>query len=253
MKSSKLVAVSVALLLFGSLFAGSAVAVESDPQNLPGESEVGTNVEATFEITDLFGEFREWTLSAETELENATWTIDQYDQAGDQVGDTTEIDGQTATEGVSLDDDTATVEVRVTGTTPEIEEFSYEPPQRFVVASFTQEREGGANRDIATHETHHYTQESRDARQTIDGARTAVEGSGSDEAQSSLDSAISAYESGNFENAIDLAERAEGEASQSQLIRNVLLVGGVVVAVLLVAAVGYRVYKSRQQGPGRLK
>jgi hypothetical protein len=253
MKSSKLVAVAVAVLLFGALFAGTTAAVESSPQTLPEESEVGTDFEATFELTDLFGDYREWTLSAGTELENVTWTIDQYDQAGDQVGDTTEVDGQNVTETVSIDDDTASVEVRVTGTTPEVDEWSYDPPDRFVVASFTQTREGGTDQEIATHEAHHYTPDSREARQAIDQAQTAVEGSGSGEAQSSLDSAISAYESGNFENAIDLAERAENEASQSQFRRNALMIGGAVIVVLLVAFGGYRLYKSRQQGPSRLK
>jgi hypothetical protein len=252
MKSNKFVAVSVALLLFGLLFAGPAVAVESEPQDLPEESEVGTTVETTFEITELYDEFESWTLVAETELTNATWTIRQLDQGEGEIT-RNEFDGQSVSQPVDIEDGTATVEVRVTGTTPQIDEFSYEPPQRFVVASFIQEREGGTNRDIATHESHHYTPDSKQARQAIDSAQTAVEGSGSDEAQSSLDSAISAYESGNFENAIDLAERAEGEASQSQLIRNALIGGGVVIVVLLLAVVGYRVYKSRQQDTSRLR
>ena len=81
MKSSKLVAAVFAVLLFGTLFAGTTAAVQSSPQTLPEESEVGTEFEATFEITELFDEFESWTLTAETELDNATWTIRQYDQA----------------------------------------------------------------------------------------------------------------------------------------------------------------------------
>lgn len=252
MKSSKLVAVAVAVLLFGTLFAGTTAAVQSSPQDLSEESEVGTDIETTFEITELFDEFESWTLAAETELGNATWTVRQYDQAGSEIS-RNEINGQNATQTVNIEDGTATVEVRVTGTTPEISELSYDPPQEFVVASFTQEREGGSNNDIATHEIHYYTQESKEAREAIDGARTAVEGSDSDEAQSSLDSAISSYENGNFENAIDLAERAESEASQSQFRRNAMIGGGALIVVLLVAFGGYRLYKSRQKGPSRLK
>ncbi|WP_181692299.1 hypothetical protein [Natronomonas sp. LN261] len=252
MKSSKLVAALVAVSLFGALFAGSATAVESSPQDLPEESEVGTDFEATFEVTGLFDEFERWTLVANTELENATWTIRRYNQAGDELS-REDADGPTATEPVDIDDDTARVEVRVTGTTPELEALSYEPPDRFVAAAFTLEREGGTERTIGSHEVHHYTEQSREAREAIDSASEAVEESGSDEARSSLDSAISAYESGNFENAIDLAERAEGEVSQSRLIRNALLGVGVVIVLAVLLGGGYWVYKSRQQAPSRLK
>lgn len=252
MKNSTLVAALLAILLFGTLFAGTSLAVESTPQDLSESYEVDEDMEATFEITELFDEFETWTLTAETELTNATWTIRQYDQAGSEIS-REETDGQNATRAIDIEDGTATVEVRVTGTTPEIDEWSYEPPDRFVAAAFTQQREGGSANDIATHEAHHYTEESRDAREAIDQAREAVDGSNSDEAQSSLDSAISAYESGNFENAIGLAERAEDEASQSQLLRTGLVAGGAALVVLLLAVGGYRLYKSRQKGPNRLK
>ena len=252
MRRSKLVAVLGSVLMFGTLFAGSAAAVQSSPTDLPEESEVGTDFEATVELTELFEEFGEWTLSAETELENSTWTIRQYNQAGDEIS-REDTDGQNATQAVDIDDGTARVDVRVTGTTPEAEAWSYDPPDSFVVANFTQEREGGSDRDIDTHRSHHYTTESKDAREAIDRAQESVEGSGSDSARSSLNSAISAYESGNFENAIDLAERAEDEASQSQLIRNALIGVAVVIVLALLIGVGYRVYKSRQKGPGRLR
>lgn len=254
MSRSKLVAVLGAVLMFGTLFAGSAAAVQSSPTDLPEESEVGTDFEATFELTDLFDPdgYETWTLAAETELTNTTWTIRQYNQAGSEIS-REDIDGQNATQVVDLNDGTARVDVRVTGTTPEVEAWSYDPPDSFVVTNFTQEREGGSDRDIDTHRSHHYTTESKDAREAIDRAQESVEGSGSDSARSSLDSAISAYESGNFENAINLAERAEDEASQSQLIRNALIGVAAVVVLALLIGVGYRVYKSRQKGPGRLR
>ena len=251
MTSSKLAAAVVAVLLFGSLFAGSVAAVESSPQELPEESEVGTEFEATFEVTELFDEFERWTLVGNTELDNATWTIRQFNQAGDQIV-RQEADGSTAAQDVDIDDGTATVEVRISGTTPELGELSYDPPDRFLAANFTLERDGGTERVIGEHESHHYTQESREARQAIDSARDAVGDSGGD-AQSSLDSAISAYEGGNFENAISLAERAESEATQSQTIRTALLGVGAVIVLAILLGGGYWVYKSRQQGPSRLK
>lgn len=252
MKSRSLVVVLVSVLLVGSLLAGTVAAVQSQPDELPAESEVGTDFSATLEITELFDEFESWTLAGETELDNATWTIKQFDQAGSEVS-RTETDGQEMAQEISIDDGTSRVEVRVTGTTPEIDNLSYQPPDRFVVASFTQEREGGSNNDIATHESNHYTPESKEAREAIASAEAAVEGSGSDAAQLSLESAISAYESGDFDNAINNAERAENEAGQSQLVRNVLLGAGVVVVLAVLIGVGYWIYKSRQQDTSRLR
>ena len=251
MRSSELVAAFVALVVFGTLFVGSAAAVESGAQDLPEESEVGTDFEATLEVTELFDEFEEWTLVAETDLDNSTWTIRQFNQAGDQVS-RTDTDGGTAFDSIDIDDGTQTVEVRVTGTTPELGELSYDPPDRFVAANFTLERDGGTERAIGSHESHHYTAESREARLAIDSASAAVGDSGGD-ARSSLESAISAYESGNFENAITLAERAESEASQSQFIRNAALGVGAVIVLAVLLGGGYWVYKSRQKGPSRLK
>jgi len=250
MRSSGFVAAFVALVVFGTLFVGSAAAVESTAQDLPEESEVGTDFEATFEVTELFDEFEEWTLAAQTELDNSTWTIRQFNQAGDQIS-RTDTDGGAAFDSIDIDDGARTVEVRVTGTTPEIEGLSYEPPDRFVAANFTLERDGGTERAIGEHESHHYTEESREARLAIDSASETVGDSG--DARSSLDSAISAYESGNFENAITLAERAEGEASQSQFIRNAALGVGAVIVLAVLLGGGYWVYKSRQKGPSRLK
>lgn len=252
MKSSKLLSLLVAGLLVSSLAVGSAAAVESSPEELPEESEVGTEYEATFELTDLFDEFEQWTLNGETELDNVTWTIRQYDQAGNQIRQTS-VDGQSFNEDINIEDGTSRVEVRVTGTTPEIGNLSYDPEERFAVANFTQVREGGTQNAIASHDAHHYTNESKQARNAIDNASTVVEGSGDQEAQQTLQSAISAYEAGNFENAINLAERAEDEATETQTRRNFLLYGAAAVVVLLVLGGAYYLYKSRQQSPSRLR
>lgn len=252
MRNNIAVGVLLTVLLFGALFVGTTAAVQSETGDLPAEAEVGSDIETTVELSGLFEEFESWTVAVDTQLENATWTITQFNQAGSEI-EREEFDGESAAQSVDIDDGTATVEIRVTGTTPGIDEFRYEPPEQFTVMNLTQEREGGADRDLESYETHHFTAESKEARQAIDQARTAVEGSGSSDAQSSLDSAISAYENGNFENALQLAERAEDEATQRQLIRNALLVGAVVVVVALIAFGGYRVYKARQKGPSRLQ
>jgi hypothetical protein len=252
MKSSKLLSLLVAGLLVSSLAVGSAVAVESSPGELPEESQIGTDYEATFELTELFDEYEQWTLSGETELTNVTWTIQQYDQAGNQIRQSS-VDGQSFEADINIDDGTSRIEVRVTGTTPEIGNLSYEPEERFTVANFTQVREGGTQQAIASHDAHPYTTESKEARNAIDNASEVVDASDSNEAQQTLESAISAYDAGNFENAISLAERAENEATQTQTRQSFLLYGAAAVVLLLLLGGGYYLYKSRQQGPSRLR
>jgi multidrug resistance efflux pump len=141
----------------------------------------------------------------------------------------------------------------VTGTAPPTDNYSSQPPDRFAVANFTQARSGGNSQSIDSYQTHHYTEESDEARAAIDSAREAVDGSLLGGGQGHLRSAISSYENANFENAIASADQAENEASRNGLIANVLLVVGALLVVGLVAGGGYRVYRSRQQGPGRLK
>lgn len=252
MKTSKLLSLLVAGLLLGSLLVGPAAAVETEAGDVPEEAEVGTDVEVTFEMTQLFDEFEEWTLQGSTDLTNVTWTVRQFDQADNQISQTS-YDGQSFSEGVTIDDGTSRIEIRITGTTPPVENFTYQPPQNFTLASFVQARSGGTENQLGTYRVHHYTQESKEARNAIDSARTAVESSGSDSGQALLDSAISSYNNGNFENAKQSARRAEDEGSQRALIRNVALgIGGLVVLGVVLFG-GYRLYKSRQQGPSRLK
>lgn len=250
--SSKLLSLLVVCLLVGTLFAGSAAAVDSSSDNLPESSEVGTDVQTTFELTELFADSQEWTLHGETNLTDATWTVSEFDQAGNQIRQSTHT-GETFNEDINTDDGTTRVEVQIVGTTPEIENLSYDPPDQYTIANFSEVRPGGTEHAIASHTVRHHTQDSKEAREAIDSARDSVEESGSSDGQQSLDSAISAYENGNFGNAITNAERAENEGSQSQLLLDVALFGGAAVLVLLLVGGGYYVYKSRQQGPSRLR
>lgn len=252
MTNSKLLSLLVAGALLGSLLVGPVAAVETEAGDVPEEAKVGSDVEVTFEMTELFDEFEAWTLHGTTNLTNVTWTVRQFDQADNQISQTS-YDGQAFSEEVSLDDGTSRIEIRVTGTAPAVENYTYEPPQNFTLASFVQARSGGTENQLETYRVHHYTQESKEARNAIDSARAAVESSGSDSGQALLDSAISSYNNGNFQNAKESAQRAEDEGSQSTLIRNVALgIAGFVVLLVLVVG-GYRLYKSRQQGPSRLK
>jgi len=249
---SKALAVGLACLLTVSLFAGAASAVTTGSDDVPDEVEVGAETEATFELTDLYDDFESWTLRGETNLTNVTWTVVQRDQTGSQVSQES-FDGGEFTTDIDAADGTSQVEVRVTGTTPEISEFRYDPPEQFTYANFTLERDGGTERAIDSYAVHHYTAESKDAREAIDSASETVERSGDSDAQSSLDSAISAYQSGDFDNAITLAERAENEASDAETFRSLLLYGGVGVIALVLAVGGVYVYRSRKKPASRLR
>lgn len=249
---SKALSLLVTCLLVASLFAGTAAAVSTDSDDIPDEVEVGTQTEATFELTDLYDEFESWTLRGETNLTNVTWTIVQIDQTGSQVSQQS-YDGGEFTEEIDADDGTNRVEVRVTGTAPEIAEFRYDPPERFTFANFTLERGGGTERAIDSYAVHHYTDESKEARESLDEAHEAVERSGDSDAQSSFDSAVSAYQAADFDNAITLAERAEGEASQAETTRTLLLYGGLGVVAIAIIVGGVYVYRSRKKPPSRLR
>lgn len=248
--TSKFLSLLVACALVASTFVAPAAAVHSSTDDLPDESEVGSDVEATFELTQLYGEFEQWTLEGDTDLEDATWTVRFYDQAGNQIDST---ESGSLSEEIDIEDGVHRVEVRVVGTTPPVDNYSYDPPQTYVAANLTQTAAGGSQNAIGSYSVHHYTAESKAAREAIDSARAAVEDSSADTGQALLQSAISSYENENFQNAIDSAEQAESEASQNKLLRNAALgVGGLVVLLLLVAG-GYRLYRSRQQAPSRLR
>ncbi|WP_254840487.1 hypothetical protein [Natronomonas marina] len=252
MRSKVPLSVLLAALLAASVLAGPVAAVDSGPMDAPEESEVGSEFDATYELTDLFTDFERWTLVGETEIESVTWTVTQYDQAGNQVAQES-YDGQEFSQEIDIESGVSRVEVRITGTTPAFETPNYDPPQRFSAASFTLNRQGGTQQDIASYETHHFTQESRSARQDIDEASEVVGQSSNDGSQETLQRAISAYNAGNYDNANQLAEEAENEAQQSQRNRTLLLYGGAAVVVGLLIGVGFYVYQSRKQGPSRLR
>lgn len=248
--TSKLPSLLVVFALVAMLFVGPAAAVDSSSQTLPEDAEVGSDVEVTVEVTQLFDEYEEWTLEGETELQDATWTVKLYDQGGNQI-DTVEADS--LSQDIDIDDGVDRVEIRIVGTAPAVDNYSYDPPQQFVAANLTQTAAGGSQTTIASYRVHHYTQESEEARGAIDDARDAVAASSSDSGRALLDSAISSYENENFQNAIDSAGQAEEEASQNRILRMGAM--GLVGAIVLVALLGggYRLYKSRQQSPSRLR
>ena len=181
---------------------------------------------------------------AVSELEEAGVFEDLQTSAGDPVEEIIEA-------GENLDH----VNVTVTGTVPEVEAFSYDPPQSFEAMTLT--REGGGDvAEIETVSVHHYTSDSADARSVLDDARSAVNNSDSDEARNRLDTAISAFEDGSFDAARTAAEDAKSTAesaeSSAQTMQYVLYgVGAIVVLALIGGGIYY--YRSQQDDYDKLR
>ncbi|PSP56078.1 hypothetical protein BRC82_02785 [Halobacteriales archaeon QS_1_67_19] len=255
---SKLLALAVAVALVASA-ATPAAAMSVSASGAPAEAEVGEEVTTTFTIEKPFSDYQEWTLDGQTELDGVTWTVKLYDQAGDKI-DQQSYDGQTFQHDLQKSD---AYEVRVVleGTVPEVENFSYDPAQQFLLAELNQVREGGSSETIDAWEFRPYTTESQEARDAIASAEQViadVEDSGASvsEAQSTIDNAVSAFDHGNFENAVSLAEDAEDSAEsakQSNQQTQMLLYGGVGLLALVALIGGVFWYRSQQDNYDKLR
>ena len=250
---------AVVCLLAFSVASVPAAAVSVGDSTVTSDAEVGTQITATVTLTELYQDpsLEAWSLAGETELTDVTWTVEYYDQTGARVNQES-YDGQSFDSAqIAAEDGTSEVQIRITGTVPEVTEYSYDPPQSFTVLDLTQAREGGSSNDIDTWTTTHYTEESREARNAIDDAAAAVEGVDSQAADRQLQNAIEAYNGAGdeFPLATDLATQAQEEAEQTQqsnqLIQYALYgVGGLLVVALLVG--GFLYWRSQQGGPDKL-
>ncbi|ELZ77990.1 hypothetical protein C455_09913 [Haloferax larsenii JCM 13917] len=251
-RSSKL-ALALVVLLSALVAPAGAVSVASD--DVPSEAQADSKVTASVTLDELYKnpQLESWSLAGSTELEDVTWTVTYYDQTGAKV-DQQSFDGQNFSGAqVVADDGTSEVEVKVTGTVPSVEEYSYDPAQTFTAVSLNQTREGGSSNHIQTWDVNHYTEDSAAARAKLDSAQatiSSVSGANTKEAQQSFDNAVDAYNSGNFDLATTLAEEAEtraNKAKQSSQTTQLLIyaAGGLVVVALL--AGGFLYWKSQQQ------
>lgn len=245
----------LAVLLVAS--AAPATAVTADAVDVPDEAAVGSQTTATVVVADLFRDpnLEAWTLSGETALTSVTWTVTRYDQAGNRLGQEV-YDGQTFThEGVTLDSGASEIEVKVTGTVPTIESYSYDPPQAFEAIALTQTRPQGSSMAIRNWSVHYFTEESRTARQGLDNASAAIaaarrDGADTTEAENTFDNAVAAFEGANFALATRLAGEARdqvGSARQSRQLLTLAVYAGVAVLLLVVLAAGYWYLQQRRR------
>lgn len=230
---------------------GTAAALSISSQGVPGEVAVGGEVSATYTIDDPFTDTaNEWTLVANTELENVRWTVTVL-RAGTPVQDGQTTYGQQSFEqDLNVDNNGDEVQIELVGDVPEVDNYSYEPRQTFVVAALDQ-RTGNNIEALANDSAHYYTEESAATRQSIDDAQSAIDAAGGNqEAESTLSDAIAFYNSGNFEQAQDAAQRAQSSAESaqqsSQTTQTILLGAGGLVVLLLIGGGIY--YWQSQQG-----
>ena len=275
-RCSKTVTLALAAVVLAAV-AAPAVAVSVGDSDVPGEAEAGTQVSASYTLTNLYQEpnWDPWTLRGETELQNVSWTLTFIDAQGNQF-DTVSYSGQTFTHSpITTEGDTPILEVRVdvTGVVPPVAEsdLSYPEEETFTLATLTQyqgEGTDGASNDIVTDDTHHFTTApenqadpepgSREARGALDSASEAIQraqtaGADTGEANETFTAAVSSYENGDFSNAVSLAESAEDDAVEareeveSSQQRNQLLVYGAGALVVLALVGGAALY-FRDQG-----
>jgi hypothetical protein len=253
MNSSHCSRLALIALVLVVVAAGPATAVSVSGDS-PAEAQVGSSVDATYTLEDLYANYSTWTLTGETDLEAVTWTVTTYQVDGTQL-DRQEYTGQSFDHGISTEDDVAEVTVRIQGTVPEWSNWSYDPAQSLDLVAFAETQQGGSETPLRTAELRPYSEDSQAARSAIEAASGAIDdaseaGVDVSEAQSLLENAISAYDAGNFGNAQDLAEDAQNEAEaarqSSQRTSTLLMIGGAVLVLAILAGLGYWYLQNRQ-------
>ncbi|WP_082223224.1 hypothetical protein [Halosimplex carlsbadense] len=250
-RSSKSAAL-VALLALSLVAVGTAGAISVSPGEVPNESQVGETVTTTVTVEDPFVDMPdEWTLQGSTELTNVSWTV-TVRQQGEQVSQET-FGEQSFDHPLNASNNGDTVIVEITGDTPAVDNYTYEPAETYTLYDFDTVQ-GSSTNDLNATAVHHYTNASKNARLAIDEAAAAVNESGT--GQNDLDQAISAYENGNFENAEsnaqDAVEAAE-QAQQSSQRNQTILMGVGALVVLAIIGGGIYYWRSNQDEPTKLQ
>ncbi|MXR51849.1 hypothetical protein GRX03_09550 [Halovenus sp. WSH3] len=221
---------------------GTAAAFEFDDSGVSDEMQVGQQETATVVIQEPFAE-RDvgWTLVVDSEFEDAGITIT-----------TTTVDGttnQVSGEGraqMTLDNEgIREVEIEVSGTVPEIQQYSYESPEQ---ENFTALRINDSSGVIETWSVHRYTEQSREARNRLDEALEYTSQDSQD-----FQSAVTLYNSGEFEQATAEADSIIDSGESSEQTQTLLFAGVGVVVLLVLAGGGYYLYQQRSQNTNKLQ
>jgi len=251
--SSRTVALGV-LLATVLVVSGTAAAVSFEGQS-PEAAQVGETVEMEVTMQEAFENPlpNSYTLQTDTQLNNADFTIRATDVAGDTVVQE-DVASDTATLDLSSEQGISEVTIIVEGEVPQMSEFNYQDRsvENYTAMELSRVVDNGTSTlDGGVFRAHRFTEQSRQARQAIDAANESVQGGG--DAEEDLNRAVAAYNSGNFQNAIDLAEDAQSTAEGSQQTTQLLLIGGSVVVLVAVVGGGAYVWKQRQQDTSKLR
>ena len=253
--SSKGVALAV-LLAITVVMAGTATAISVSGE-MPSPTEEGTEVSMEVTIdSPMTDQPSEWNLVGQTDLENATWFVQVRDSAGQTISEQQSVKGQQFSQPLSSEAPVpATVTVRVSGRVPNLStaDLSYEnkAAEEYTVMALTQD--GERTLEGGEFSTHRYEANSKhkQAREVLDNASAVVENSSNEQAREDLDRAVAFYNNGDFGRAIDLAEDAEQSADEGGL--PIVLIGGAVVALVLILGGGVYYWRSQQTSEYKLQ
>jgi len=267
-RCSKLLTCCLVALLALSV-AVPAAAVSVAEEDVPEEGAVGSEYSATVTLEELYSENDQWQVNATTELVNQPlWTLELIDDG--EVVDTVTLTGQNVTfSDTTVSSPVDHVRITVEGEVPEVGNYSYANEETFTAMTLAQvpvtsDGSTGAPSTIETYEAHHYTTESKEAREAIASAEDAIasaEDAGADvsDAESALGDAKRFYRNADFEAAVTNAEEAESFADEavsqqqsSQQTQQLLIFGAVGVIVLLLVGGGVYWYQQNQQDTSRL-
>ena len=231
-------------IVIGIILIGGMVGATSIEQGGVDQVEIGSDIIVQTVVTELYttntGPIDVWTLRGESLLESVTWTVTEINAADRPIQGSKKVyAGKVFEQGVSLDDSVVKIIVEVSGTIPEVSDWKYEPEQKVLVMELSQVRLGGTENVIGIIEASPYNSDSKVAREAIDKASVVVEGAKDEDAQQTIENAISAYDVGNFKNAKDLARQAEENAialENSQERKGLIL--NIVGVVMVVALIG---------------
>jgi len=245
----------VVLLAATLALVGPAAAISVTDSGVPAEAQVGGPVNATVTVEDPFVDMPDtWTLQAATDLQNVSWTITVLQQ-GEKVNQET-YGSQEVSQELDGDNGGDTVQIDIEGDAPPVDSWSYEPRETFTLYDIDQVT-GSNEQDLNETSLHHYTNQSQDARTQIDAAADAInETGGNQKAKNQLNRSISAYDAGNFDNAMSLANSAQDEAEQAEQSAQqtqLLIYGAVGLIALVIIGGGIYYWRSQQDDYGKLQ